>query len=93
MRLARRSVLTAVCPSLVRTQFFSAHRNRPAELSDGAPESDAEQRRIDAITEGVQTPDDIAAAMLEGVRANRLWVFPNRERLTAIRQRFAAVLD
>ncbi len=85
--------VTAVCPSLVRTNFFSAARNRPVGLTGGVPESDAEQRRIDAMTDNIQSPDDIATAMIDGVRANKLWVFPNRDRLAAIRERFADVLD
>lgn len=84
--------VTAVCPSLVRTRLFSADRNRPDELRDGAPEPSDEQDRVDAITEGIQSPDDVAATMIEGVRARRLWAFPNRERLAVIRERIDAVL-
>jgi NADP-dependent 3-hydroxy acid dehydrogenase YdfG len=85
--------VTGVCPSLVRTKLFSADRNRPTDLGDGDPTSAAEQDRIDAITEGIQSPDDVASAMVEGVRANRLWVFPNRDRLDFVRQRFERVLE
>lgn len=86
--------VTAVCPSLVRTKLFSSDRNRPADLDghDSGATDRAEQDRIDAITEGIQSPDDIAEAMIEGVRADRLWVFPNRERLDVVRRRFDSVL-
>ncbi|MCU1393429.1 MAG: family NAD(P)-dependent oxidoreductase [Ilumatobacteraceae bacterium] len=84
--------VTTVCPSLVRTKLFSADRNRPAALSTAAVTSTAEQDRVDAITEGIQTPDDIAAAMIAGVRADAAWVFPNRERLSFVRERFDRVL-
>jgi NADP-dependent 3-hydroxy acid dehydrogenase YdfG len=85
--------VTAVCPSLVRTNLFSSDRNRPSELDDGAESSRDEQDRIDAITDGIQSPDEVAQAMLGGVRANRLWVFPNRSRLDAIRQRIDHAIE
>lgn len=85
--------VTAVCPSLVRTKLFSSDRNRPDELSDGMPSSLAEQERIDAIGDGIQSPEVVAEAMLEGVRNDRLWVFPNRSRLGAIRERFERVIE
>jgi NADP-dependent 3-hydroxy acid dehydrogenase YdfG len=79
--------VTAVCPSLVRTRLFSSERNR-----DGGAADTAEQRRIDAVTEGIQTPDDVAAAMVDGVRRGEPWVFPNRERLGFVRERYARIL-
>jgi NADP-dependent 3-hydroxy acid dehydrogenase YdfG len=79
--------VTAVCPSLVRTRLFSSERNR-----DGGPADTEEQRRIDAVTEGIQSPDDIAAAMVEGVRRGDAWVFPNRERLDFVRERYSRIL-
>ena len=85
--------VTAVCPSLVRTKLFSSDRNRPGGLSGGVPSSLAEQERVDAITEGIQSPDVVAAAMLEGVRNDRLWVFPNRARIDAIRERLERVIE
>jgi len=85
--------VTAVCPSLVRTKLFSSDRNRPEGLRDGGETSDDEQARVDAITDGIQSPDDIAESMLDGVRNNRLWVFPNRTRLEAIRQRIELVTE
>lgn len=79
--------VTAVCPSLVRTRLFSSERHRP-----GGPADTEEQRRIDAVTEGIQTPDDIAAAMLDGVRRGDAWVFPNRDRLDFLRDRYTSIL-
>jgi short-subunit dehydrogenase len=85
--------VTAVCPSLVRTKLFSSDRNRPELLRDGGDSSLDEQARVDAITDGIQSPDDIAESMLDGVRNDRLWVFPNRTRLDAIRQRLEHVIE
>jgi NADP-dependent 3-hydroxy acid dehydrogenase YdfG len=80
--------VTAVCPSLVRTRLFSSERNR-----EGSSTADTEeQRRIDAVTDGIQSPDEIAAAMVEGVRRGQAWVFPNRERLDFVRERYARIL-
>jgi NADP-dependent 3-hydroxy acid dehydrogenase YdfG len=84
--------VTAVCPSLVRTKLFSSDRNRPEDLSDGERSLD-EQERIDAITDGIQSPEAVAESMLDGVRNDRLWVFPNRSRLDAVRQRFEHVIE
>ena len=85
--------VTAVCPSLVRTKLFSSDRNRPDSLSDGGQRSFEEQERIDAITDGIQSPEAIAEAMIDGVRNDRLWVFPNRSRVDAIRQRIEQVIE
>lgn len=79
--------VTAVCPSLVRTRLFSSERNR----GGGAGDTE-EQRRIDALADGAQTPDEIAVAMIAGVRRGQLWVFPNRERLDFVRARYAEIL-
>lgn len=84
--------VTAVCPSLVRTRLFSSERNRPEVLAGAAEVDEDEQRRIDAVTEGIQTPEVVAAAMLAGVEADELWVFPNRARLDVVRDRFDRVL-
>jgi len=84
--------VTAVCPSLVRTRLFSSERNRPEVLAGAATFDDTEQRRVDDITEGVQSPDEVAATMIAAVRAGDLWAFPNRDRLDVVRARFAAVL-
>jgi NADP-dependent 3-hydroxy acid dehydrogenase YdfG len=79
--------VTAVCPSLVRTRLFSSERNR-----DGGTADTEEQRRIDAVTDGIQSPDDIAEAMIDGVRRGVAWVFPNRERLDVVRERYRRIL-
>lgn len=79
--------VTAVCPSLVRTRLFSSERNR-----EGAAVDTEEQRRIDAVADGIQSPAEIAAAMVDGVRRNELWVFPNRDRLDFVRQRYQRIL-
>jgi NAD(P)-dependent dehydrogenase (short-subunit alcohol dehydrogenase family) len=83
--------VTAVCPSLVRTRLFSADRNRPAALGGADPGSEAEQARVDAFTENIQTPDEVAQSMLEAMREGRLWAFPNPDALQPIRDRFARV--
>ncbi len=84
--------VTAVCPALVRTRLFSSERNRPEVLAGELDVDDDEQRRIDALTEGVQSPDEIARSMIDAVRAGRLWAFPSRGRFDAIRARFDDVL-
>jgi NADP-dependent 3-hydroxy acid dehydrogenase YdfG len=84
--------VTAVCPSLVRTRLFSADRNRPSDLRTDDHGSLDEQERVDAITEGIQTPADVAAVMVAAVRAEQLWAFPNRDRMDFVRQRFERVL-
>jgi len=84
--------VTAVCPSLVRTRLFSSERNRPEVLA-GSGFDDTEQRRVDDITEGIQTPADVAATMIDAVRAGELWAFPNRERLDLVRDRYATILS
>ena len=75
--------VTAVCPSLVRTRLFSSDRNRPASLGGADPASDVEQARIDAVTDDIQTPDEVAAVMVQAMRDGRLWAFPTATSCTA----------
>lgn len=74
-------------PHIVRTNIFSAGRNRPASLpmerEPSAPPPTLEE--IGAMIEsmgmpfGVTEPEEVAEHAVEGVRADRFWILPPSE--------------
>ena len=71
--------VTAVCPSAVATDFDDADRTRPARY--GGPSTSASERaereRIARARGSAQSPDDVVDAVVAGIEANELFVFPD----------------
>ena len=71
--------VTAVCPSAVATDFVHAERTRPDRY--GGPAVTAagaeEQARLEAVRDAAQSPEEIAHAVVAGIRAGELFVFPD----------------
>jgi NAD(P)-dependent dehydrogenase (short-subunit alcohol dehydrogenase family) len=88
--------VSCLCPGWVRTGIIRSERNWPDEL--GAPPArDAAAEVVmkhvsRAIDEGLQ-PAAVADRVLEAVRANRFWVFPQREFLDVVVERFHRIAD
>ena len=77
--------LTAVLFA-VATPLATSARNRPPDL--GGPETEGPAPPVDEA--GVEL---VAAATVDAVRNDRLYVFPHPDDLDAVRHRFATVLD
>ena len=79
--------VSVLCPNLVKTQIFESERNRPAAVTQTASQTETMgmlRETIDAVGLG---PDVVAAAVADGIRANRFWILthPGSEDLPGIR--------
>jgi NAD(P)-dependent dehydrogenase (short-subunit alcohol dehydrogenase family) len=87
--------VSVVCPGFVDTRIRDSARNRPAELSDTAPtaprsaEVDALARQL--LARGL-TPAHVADAVLDAIRAERLYVFPDPQLKRRARARIDDIL-
>ena len=90
---------SALCPGMISTGIFRAHRNRPGELwsAEQPPESDAARREaVEATgrrfaTEGLP-PEDVAEMVLEGIREERFYIFTHANAGDAIRERMERII-
>ena len=89
--------VSILCPGGVDTQIFTATRNRPEELGGPAelpPEAEArvEEREEQAGTDRMMDPAEVARRAIEGVRANRLFIFSHPDTRPEFEQRHARVI-
>jgi NAD(P)-dependent dehydrogenase (short-subunit alcohol dehydrogenase family) len=78
-------------PNMLRTGIFTAERNRPARYARTQPSPPP--RTADEVAEAMRahglkpqfTPvEEVAAAVVDGVRENRFWILPPSERTDAM---------
>ncbi len=91
---------SALCPGVVNTRISQSARNRPDAAGGPVSEADMgpplelppgmEMPRI--IGANVQEPDAIAARVVEGVKANDLYIVTHPETREAVEERFAAIM-
>ncbi len=91
---------SALCPGVVNTRISQSARNRPDAAGGPVSEEDMgpplelppgmELPRI--IGANVQEPDAIAARVVEGVKANDLYIVTHPETREAVEERFAAIM-
>ena len=91
---------SALCPGVVNTRISQSARNRPDAAGGPVSEEDMgpplelppgmEMPRI--IGANVQEPDAIAARVVEGVKANDLYIVTHPETREAVEERFAAIM-
>lgn len=88
--------VSVLCPGWVRTGILDAERNWPSELgvapqsAEGADVLIKYVRR--AIDEGT-TPAAVADNVVEAVRGDRFWVFPNPEFVELCTRRWADITE
>lgn len=85
---------SVLCPGFVNTRIRDSARNRPAALpataaSSVSAELESTARRL--LVSGL-APERVAAAVLDAIRAERLYVFPAPELKTRIRTRMDDIL-
>ena len=88
--------VSVLCPGWVQTGILDSDRNWPAELGD-LPVTDAVQQvSLDhvrrAVAEGTP-PAAVADLVLDAIRADRFWVFPNPDFLELAIERFHNIAD
>jgi NAD(P)-dependent dehydrogenase (short-subunit alcohol dehydrogenase family) len=94
--LARHGIgVSVLCPGGVRTQILRSERNRPSALGtsqltreDMLQMASGEERPPDEM----QPPEVIAAAVLEGIRANDAYILTHPHYRSAVEARCAALL-
>jgi NAD(P)-dependent dehydrogenase (short-subunit alcohol dehydrogenase family) len=96
MDLAKHGIgVSVLCPGGVQTQILRSERNRPAEL--GAAQSSGEDLRQMAAggtrhPDEMQPPEAIAAAALEGIRANDAYIFTHAHYRSRVAARHAELM-
>ena len=96
MDLAKHEIgVSVLCPGGVQTQILRSDRNRPVEL--GAPQTSPEdlQRMASGETrhpDEMQAPEAIAAAVLEGIRANDAYIFTHAHYRSRVAARCAELM-
>ena len=96
MDLARHAIgVSVLCPGGVQTQILRSQRNRPTELG-ATPSALADLQRMatgaERHPEELQPPEAIAAAVLEGIRANHAWIFTHAHYRSRVEARCAELM-
>jgi short-subunit dehydrogenase len=88
--------VSVLCPGFVRTRIHEADRNRPPEL-DSAWIGDAGATFIAMLSSGVESGrevTDVAALIVESIKADRFWILPHGEESHGtVRRRADAIVD
>ncbi len=83
--------VSVLCPGLINTKIFESERNRP---KDGGPDSYGSyaEGALKSIAETPNTPEGVAACVIDGIRAGRMHLIPNDEILPVVEERFRRIL-
>jgi len=96
LRAAGSSVgMSCLCPGFVQTDIAKADRNRPAWVRGTERPTEAARARLAMIADGTahgRLPAEIAALVHDAVVGERFWVFPEPDRVAALRPRLEALL-
>jgi NAD(P)-dependent dehydrogenase (short-subunit alcohol dehydrogenase family) len=83
--------VSVICPSRVVTNIGTSERNRPASLSDTA--HDREMRAaLDNRPFSGPTPDELAATVLDAIRTDLFYIYPEQEGRPLIEAHHAAMI-
>jgi NAD(P)-dependent dehydrogenase (short-subunit alcohol dehydrogenase family) len=85
--------VSVLCPGLVKSYIYASADIRPDALRAQAKNTDpAFVERLASIHQAGMEPDEIAAKVLEAVRANRFYVFTHPEHKDELREVFDEIL-
>jgi NAD(P)-dependent dehydrogenase (short-subunit alcohol dehydrogenase family) len=87
--------VTVLCPSATRdSSAHYAERNHPSSASvEHTPEAQALFDMIAGVVENGQPIDTLARRVVDGIRQNDLWVFPNPEATPMLEPRLTRLGD
>ena len=69
---------SVLCPGLVNTRIFDAERNRPSELpGDGSHAPSEAMAAVEALLKQGKAPAEIAEAVLQSMKEDRLYILPH----------------
>ncbi len=85
--------VSLLCPSFTSTRILDSARNRSPELQNARQSAEAEPRRAgrDLLASG-QSPEAVAAAVLDAILSERFYVFPYPGWQDRVRARMEAIL-
>jgi NAD(P)-dependent dehydrogenase (short-subunit alcohol dehydrogenase family) len=89
--------VSVLCPSSVDTNVMESERNRPAALGSEHRTEMAESVRL-MIRDGFtgptgKTPAEVAAIVLDAIRAGRFWIITHPGERPTVETRAATILD
>ena len=85
--------VSVLCPGFVRSNIHEAVRTRPAHLSaTGYPVTEADIKRLDQVLAVGMDPLEVGRHVIEGVRENRQYIFPQAEFRDELQGVFAEIL-
>jgi short-subunit dehydrogenase len=88
--------VSVLCPGMVKTKFMESERNRPAHLqATDKTRTEIEEVWSDAYSEFIShgmTPEEVADHMINAIREEKFYVFPNPQPLEIVRLRMEAIL-
>jgi len=86
-----------LCPYFVPTGIHESHRNRPAEMRDGAQPTRSQlvaQAMVQqAVTHGKLTAADVARFVFEAVDAGRFYIYSHPKSLAGVQLRLEDVVE
>jgi NAD(P)-dependent dehydrogenase (short-subunit alcohol dehydrogenase family) len=85
--------VSLLCPSFTNTRILDSARNRPAALADTGQSGHSEVRQVGRqLLAAGQTPDAVAEAVVDAIRAARFYVFPYPDWQGRVRARMDRIL-
>ncbi|MFY9851298.1 MAG: SDR family NAD(P)-dependent oxidoreductase [Trebonia sp.] len=82
--------VSVLCPGAVRTNFGTSARNRPSWAGPPVVRGEAEQEsaeRFDRLTATGASPAEVAAIVVDGIRARRFYLLTSENRNEAVTRR------
>ncbi|HJZ06515.1 MAG TPA: SDR family NAD(P)-dependent oxidoreductase [Trebonia sp.] len=82
--------VSVLCPGAVRTNFGTSARNRPSWAGPPAVRGEAEQEsaeRFDRLSATGASPAEVAAIVVDGIRARRFYLLTSENRNEAVTRR------
>jgi len=88
--------VSVLCPAFVPTNIHTSERNRPAELTHGAPPTPsqiaARERSEKAVGSGRLSAAEVARMTFDSVRENRFYVIPHAKMVASIELRLRDII-
>ena len=86
--------VSCLCPGLVKSAIYESDLVRPDALKGEASEADREfMARLAQLHQAGMDPEEVAERVIEGIRANRLYIFPHAEFRDELKELFDEILD
>lgn len=89
--------VSVLCPGMVRTRILESERTRPDDFEPGDQTAETAAKEHNELMQmamgtGID-PDEVGEMVLQGVKANQLYLFPHPEMKEATAARFGHILD